>query len=174
MGSKIKIFECSFHFGYLLISSPLLMKKVIPLIFLIAAVAVVLILRSTQGEPPVQKNTSGAKEPSQEASRDHGFNRRISYLEYTQHAKCRMNCRHISQSEVQEILQNGIINYRKSNSDARPCPVYALEGISSDNQRLRIVFAQCDNTTKVVTCIDLEKEWQCHCPGDNNKFDNRN
>lgn len=77
-----------------------------------------------------------------------------------------MDCRHITQAEVEEILQNGVINNRKSDMNARPCPTYAVEGNTSENQRLRIVFAQCDNKTKVVTCIDLGKEWECHCPGD--------
>ena len=43
-------------------------------------------------------------------------------------------------------------------------PEYALEGTTSDNQRVRIVFAQCDTKSKVVTVIDLNKEWACDCP----------
>lgn len=101
-----------------------------------------------------------------EINRNHGFDRRISYIEYTQHAKCRMECRHISQAEVEEIMQKGKINYKKSDIDANPCPVYALEGTTKDDQRVRIVFAQCDFKSKVVTCIDLDTEWECHCPGD--------
>jgi hypothetical protein len=106
-------------------------------------------------------------------NRNHGFDRRVSYIEYTQHAKCRMQCRKISQAEVEEIMQNGKINYNKSDVNARPCPSYALEGTTQDDQRVRIVFGQCDLKTKVITCIDLGTDWECHCPGDDDKYKNR-
>jgi hypothetical protein len=98
------------------------------------------------------------------ASMNHGFHRDIDYLEYTKHARCRMDCRKISETEVKEIMEKGAINYRKSNVKADPCPVYALEGVTTeDDQRVRIVFAQCDRKTKVVTCIDLDHEFKCAC-----------
>ena len=106
---------------------------------------------------------------AQNVNRNRGFDRRISYIEYTKHARCRMQCRQITPLEVEEIMRDGDINYRKSEVDARPCPVYALEGYTHDNQHVRIVFAQCDYKTRVVTCIDLNREWQCDCPGDDKK-----
>ncbi len=44
-------------------------------------------------------------------NRNRGFDRRVSYIEYTEHAKCRMQCRKISQAEVEEIMRDGKINY---------------------------------------------------------------
>ncbi len=132
-----------------------MMKKAIPyILLLLLAVAVLFIRKCTNGNSR-QKTTTSQKDPSQEVNRNHGFDRRMSYLEYTEHAKCRMDCRHITQAEVEEIMQDGSINYSKSDVNATPCPTYAVEGTTSDNQRLRIVFAQCDYKTKVVTCIDL-------------------
>lgn len=84
-------------------------------------------------------------------------------LVYTEHARCRMNCRHISKSEVQDILRNGEINYRKSVLDDRPCPTYAIEGMTKDNQEVRIVFANCDYKAKVITTIDLRNKYDCYC-----------
>jgi hypothetical protein len=101
-------------------------------------------------------------------SRERGFDRRISYLEYSAHALCRMNCRQISKPEVEQIMQTGTINYRKSDIKNARCPRYALEGTTRDDQRVRIVFAQCNEKTEVVTAIDLGTEWECHCPGDDN------
>lgn len=101
--------------------------------------------------------------------RQRGFDRRISTLEYTKHALCRMDCRRISKSDVNDIMRNGEINYAKTELDDKPCPTYALQGYSNDGQHLRVIFAQCDNKTKVVTCYDLEKEFECHCPGDEKK-----
>jgi hypothetical protein len=101
--------------------------------------------------------------------RQRGFDRRISTLEYTQHARCRMDCRHISQNDINYIMRNGEINYAKTNVNDSPCPTYALQGLTNDGQRLRVIFAQCETKTKVVTCYDLEKDFECHCPGDEKK-----
>jgi len=80
-----------------------------------------------------------------------------------------MECRQITEEEVKEIMETGKINYRKTDVHDRPCPTYAVEGVTHDNQHVRIVFAQCDFKTKVVTTIDLDKEWTCACPGDERK-----
>lgn len=88
---------------------------------------------------------------------------RHARLEYTLHARCRMECRHITEEEVTEILAEGRINTERSNSRDQPCPTFALEGYSDEGQHLRIVFAPCNTVTRVVTCIDLDKEWNCNC-----------
>ena len=88
---------------------------------------------------------------------------RHAHLTYTKHARCRMDCRHITEAEVTEILTTGHINTNKSNPQDQPCPTYALEGYSDEGQHLRIVFAPCGGDTKVITCIDLDKDWSCDC-----------
>lgn len=137
-------------------------SKAIPFILLVVLAVGVLALRKCRSVAwsDQNSNTQGNH------NRNHGFDRRTSYLEYTKHARCRMECRQIDESEVEEIMRTGEINYRKSELDASPCPTYALEGMTHDDQHVRIVFAQCDDKTKVVTTIDLEHEWECHCPGD--------
>lgn len=70
---------------------------------------------------------------------------------------------------MEEMMKEGTINYKKSDVNAKPCPTYAVEGITSDQQKVRIVFAQCDHTTKVVTVIDLNHDYPCDCPGDKKK-----
>ena len=114
------------------------------------------------------------KDPASDVNRNRGFDRRISYIEYTEHAKCRMKCRRISQAEIEEIMQDGKINYNKTDVNARPCPAYAVEGVTKDNQFVRIVFGQCDLKTKVVTVIDLNTDWSCDCPVDDAKYKNKN
>lgn len=88
---------------------------------------------------------------------------RHAHLVYTRHARCRMGCRHITEEEVEEILEYGEVNTKKSDPNDKPCPSFALEGHTHDGQHLRIVFAPCDHDTKVVTCIDLDAEWSCAC-----------
>jgi Domain of unknown function (DUF4258) len=155
------------------------MKKAAPFILLIVmAIAILVIKKCQQKKDPTPKprttTTTDRKDPAANVDRDHGFDRRISYIKYSEHARCRMSCRHITQAEVEDIMQNGKINYAKSDLQNARCPRYALEGVTSDNQRVRMVFAQCDESTTVVTVIDLDTEWQCHCPGDDDKYQNRN
>lgn len=145
---------------------------------MIAALGIALIfVKRCQGDgtQPKTNDNSGrqTKDPAS-VNRNRGFDRRISFIEYTQHAKCRMQCRKISQAEVEDIMRNGKINYNKSNVQAHPCPTYALEGITKDEQRVRIVFGQCDLKTKVITVIDLNTDWTCDCPGDDDKYKNKN
>lgn len=148
-------------------------KKWIPyLVIIVLAIVLFFIRKNKQGETTKPKITTGKKDAST-INRNRGFDRRVSYIEYTEHAKCRMQCRKISQDEVEEIMKEGKVNYAKSDVNDLPCPTYALEGITKDNQRVRIIFAQCDYKTKVVTSIDLNTDWECHCPGDDGSSNSR-
>lgn len=100
----------------------------------------------------------------QEPPAREAFDRRPDKLYYTRHALCRMDCREISEQDIREILKKGVINLNKSNRRDRPCPTFALQGRTSDGERLRVIFAQCTDETKVVTCYNLDKEFECHCP----------
>ncbi|MBK6938447.1 MAG: DUF4258 domain-containing protein [Chitinophagaceae bacterium] len=62
-------------------------------------------------------------------------------------------------------MRDGKINYNKSDLQNARCPRYAIEGNTKDNQEVRIVFAQCNEKTVVVTVIDLETDYKCDCPG---------
>ncbi len=91
-------------------------------------------------------------------------------LEYSKHAACRMQCRHITESEIRELLGNGKtagkgkVNYNKSNVHDKPYPTYAVEGITSDGKDLRIIIADVDDVSRVVTTIDLKmKNDSCDC-----------
>ncbi len=92
---------------------------------------------------------------------------RYHKLIYTKHARCRMDCRDITESEVESILESGVVNEAKSQEEndesAGQCPTYALEGTTADGQHVRIVYGACDKITKVITAIDLGVEHQCNC-----------
>ncbi len=91
------------------------------------------------------------------------LDRSIAHFIFTKHARCRMDCRHIDETEVKEILQKGTINYSKSQLNAKPDPKYALEGQTHDGQQVRIIFAPSNKGMVVITVIDLKEEWQCAC-----------
>ncbi|MBN8720618.1 MAG: DUF4258 domain-containing protein [Sediminibacterium magnilacihabitans] len=117
--------------------------------------------------PSAATAPSPSESPAGTTSQDDGLNRNPSRMHYTKHARCRMGCRHIDEAEILQILKNGTINYRKSELEGEPCRhKYAVEGNTSDNQRLRVIFAPCGDEMTVVTCIDLDREWPCDCPGD--------
>ncbi len=73
-----------------------------------------------------------------------------------------MDCRKISAAEIKEVLEEGVINFQKSEPE-RTNPRYALEDVTHDGQKVRIVIALEKTQAVLVTCIDLEKEWPCNC-----------
>jgi hypothetical protein len=91
-----------------------------------------------------------------------GFDRNTAHLVFSKHAKCRMECRHIDESEIKEILLTGTVNTEKIEKSDKGIS-YPLEGVTHDSQHVRIVFAPHKNEMVVVTVIDLDKEWQCDC-----------
>jgi Domain of unknown function (DUF4258) len=100
--------------------------------------------------------------PSHRISKNEPFDRH-GELVFTKHARCRMDCRHITPKEIHEVLDNGSINYGKSEPDSRPDPKYAVEGFTAEQQHLRIIVAPEDAKLIIITCIELGVEWSCHC-----------
>lgn len=153
-------------------------KKWLPYIIIILMVIAIVVIKqcknsNTPAPKPTVTNNDRPKDPATNpTNRDKGFDRRTALLEYSKHAKCRMQCRHISEAEVEEIMREGKINYGKSDLQNARCPRYAVEGVTTDNQRVRIVYAQCNEATTVVTVIDLETNYSCNCPGDDKKYKN--
>ena len=140
-------------------------KKYLPYILLIAAAALFFWVRSHQRGPTTnrQVNTEIPAVLADTAQHvDLPFDRDISHIRYTKHARCRMDCREIDESEVKEIIQHGEINYSKVEEDKKG-KTYPLEGITHDKQHVRIVVAPHERELVIVTVIDLEKEWQCNC-----------
>ena len=89
--------------------------------------------------------------------------RNTTHLILTKHAKCRMDCRHITEGEIREVIHDGKVNYAKSGPGTKGDETYALEGYSDERQHLRIIVAPEDDGLVVITCIDLDKEWACNC-----------
>jgi hypothetical protein len=137
------------------------MKKLLPYVLLLL-LAIVTITIKQCGKASAKKatNTTVATDVKQ----PRGLNRHPSHINYSKHAKCRMDCRHIDASEITDILENGTINYKKSELQGEDCKKkYAVEGYSKDKQHLRVIFAPCADEVTVVTCIDIGTEWACDC-----------
>ena len=126
------------------------MRRTVPLLLIF-----LLFLSCNSPSPGQVKN--GPLSPNNEP-----FNRR-SELVFTKHARCRMDCRHITTKEIHEVLNNGSINFSKSEPNSRPDPKYAVEGYTAENQHLRIIVAPEETKLIIITCIELGVEWSCHC-----------
>lgn len=135
-----------------------MVKKYFPFIALLAAALLLFWVKKNQrGE--TEKVQVNVDLPADEVG---AFNRDTTMLVYSKHALCRMDCRHIDESEVKELLIEGRIN--KDRIEEGPKGVtYPLEGITRDRQHVRLVVAPGEDKIVVVTVIDLEKEWPCDC-----------
>ena len=80
-------------------------------------------------------------------------------IEFSEHASCRMDCRFVSKQEVEDTLEFGKVSRQHSMPNGRPrdtCPQWALE-----HGRLRAVWAECADATRLVTVIDTVTDHPC-------------
>src|SRR6266487_4188931 len=91
------------------------MKKAVPYLVLIVLAIAVLVIKKCKYNSATSKNkTISSHRDTGDVNRDRGFDRHISYLQYSKQQKCRTACRHITKGEVQETMEKGKKNYRKS------------------------------------------------------------
>ncbi len=132
-------------------------KKLIPYLILAVFFVVALLLRNYRtGEADAQLESNPSR-ISLDVFRDAD----AEYF-FTKHARCRMECRSITQKEVKEIVRKADVNYNKSDLQASGGPKYALEGYTSkDRQHIRVIVAPKQKHLSIVTVIDLDKDWEC-------------
>lgn len=134
-------------------------KRYLPFIVLLAAILLLFYVKKNQRGTYPRNPPADITIP---AIREEGFNRKAHKIIYSKHARCRMDCRHIDETEVMEILQKGELNYDRIEEDNRG-KTYPLEGTTHDQQKVRIVFAPQQDDLVVVTVIDLDRDWKCDC-----------
>lgn len=100
-----------------------------------------------------------------EPKRKEAFDRGPLQLVYTAHARCQMECRRIKSEDVIEIMTKGVIIFNRSNRRANPCPIFTLQGRTSANRSMLVIFEQCPKETKVLTAAYLKENSDCNCPG---------
>ncbi len=84
----------------------------------------------------------------------------------TNHARCRMACREIDLSEIEEVLSSVSGTY-SGPGNGSGCPVYEyLHRTSRDNQLVEVISAECrdvSNEKVIVTVIDKERDDDPNC-----------
>lgn len=122
---------------------------------------------SVSPPPPTQQPERPTVPPQKPAPKEDALHKRLGNkkLIYTKHARCRMDCRNISEAEVKYVLKMGKVNAAKSDVSNAPCPKYAFESETASKEKVRIIFADCPDATKVITAIDLknDNDSNCHC-----------
>ncbi len=148
------------------------MKKLIPYLLLLVLFVVGLVLKRYRehdqpvfNTPTVTQEKSATQRGSNTADSKNNldvFRDPDAEYYFTKHARCRMECRSITQKEVKEIVGKAEVNYNKSELDAAQGSKYALEGYTSkDRQHVRIIVAPKQKHLSIVTVIDLDREWEC-------------
>ncbi|HQE11321.1 MAG TPA: DUF4258 domain-containing protein [Flavipsychrobacter sp.] len=137
------------------------LNKLAPLVIIIVLSIVLLIVRTCKNQAPSTVNVPSTTTITNETR---GLNRNPSIINYSKHARCRMQCRKITEAEIKKVLREGTINYKKSSLQQAPCKKrYAVESIVN-KQHIRIIVAPCEDELTVITCIDTKEEWACDCP----------
>ncbi len=80
-----------------------------------------------------------------------------STFKFSEHAKCILACKQITEEEVRDVLKNGEVNFSESDTRGVPCPSYAIEG-SSHNKKLRVLLTvfERDSTAEITTAMNME------------------
>jgi hypothetical protein len=134
-------------------------KKYLPYLILLAAGTLLWFVKTKQrGQTTPVTPEQISIEPK---TNNLPFSRNLQIV-YSKHARCRMECRFIDESEVKEIIEAGSINNDKIETDERGT-TYPLEGVTHDQQHVRIVVAPKAQELFIVTVIDLDKDWTCNC-----------
>ena len=135
------------------------MKNIIFLIFGIT----ILLFSCNDNKIDSKNENKGADIPARKNFTDKDLRYEGKSVKLTKHGICRMDCRKIDAFEIQEVINNGEINKRKSKPNSKPCPTIAYEGKTSDGQLARVIVGTCENDIKIVTVIDLDTDWKCNC-----------
>ena len=98
-----------------------------------------------------------------ESHKKEAFDRTPSHIEYSKDAECKMSCRHISKQDISDVIRRGVIIFNRTNLRIRACPVFTVQGFTDSGENIRIIFQQCQGITKVVTCYDIKKDFNCDC-----------
>mgnify|MGYP003867479115 CR=1 FL=1 len=119
--------------------------------------------KGTIGEP-----SHKVEEPTSPIASKEFTERDLSYkgkqVVITRHARCRMGCREIDAFEIQEVINQDKINYRKNKpAQAGRCASIAYEGTTRDRQHVRVIVGDCDRDPIIITVIDLGNKYNCTC-----------
>jgi hypothetical protein len=99
-----------------------------------------------------------------EYRRSEPINRNSDSLGYSPESLCWMKCQNISEKDVANILEKGIIIFNRSNRAAQPCPTYIVRGFNQQKESIELTLLQCKNKAILIRCIKTKTKANCKCP----------
>lgn len=85
-------------------------------------------------------------------------------LTFSDKATCLMECENITKDAIDDLLENGDVNFGESDVRGGPCPSYVIEGETTDGRSLRLEFVKCDSIAELILASDINKKGDCNCP----------
>ena len=86
----------------------------------------------------------------------------VNSLVYVNHALCRMKCRDITKSLVEDVYRTGKVNYEKRGLN-KGKPHYALEKEDPRGDIIRVIVQDNGNEQLIITTIRLDQPDKCEC-----------
>ena len=83
-------------------------------------------------------------------------NIRIKERQFSNEAMSFFQNNRIDTSAVSEILDHGDVDFNRSNTDAEPCNIYIISGISKE-QNIELEIENCDSTA-VINKVYMKKD----------------
>lgn len=132
-----------------------MLKKYAPyIILLVAALLLFYVKRHQRG------GSENVNVTTEAVNTNEGFSRNPAHIIYTKHSRCRMECRHITEDEVKQIIATG--KAKEDNvAEGQKGPKYKLDGRTKDDKMIRIVVAPKKDGLVIVTVMDLDTDWPC-------------
>ncbi|WP_224482744.1 DUF4258 domain-containing protein [Robertkochia aurantiaca] len=82
---------------------------------------------------------------------------RANELTYSDEFEKLMQLSRVSKEDIQAILQNGTVDFSKSNTEDKPCKEYYIEG-NLDEAEVAITVDRCDSVSVLKTLQLIPKE----------------
>jgi hypothetical protein len=92
------------------------------------------------------------------------LNRNPYSIVYSPSALCQMDCLYLNANHVTEVLKRGEVIIDQSDLKARPCPIFAIKGITKSGKKIELLVQQCGSVTKINTLNYLSSPIICNCP----------
>jgi hypothetical protein len=85
-----------------------------------------------------------------------------SEVSLSKRAQCQFECLSITNESLKEIQAVAKVNFKESNTQADPCPVYRLES-SFEGRSYQLVWEVCerDEKVKLLSLIKIGQECSC-------------
>lgn len=76
-------------------------------------------------------------------------------MQFSNKAKCQMLCMKMKESDVKKLLQEGEVNYNKSDVHQKPYALFAIENTNNDEPHYRVLISDRDSISEVIDIINL-------------------